>query len=132
MTDENLPDIEGTAQESEPDTRESTRERLVGSIGRKERRKLRSRRRQDQNLWFGLGMFGLVGWSVAIPTLIGVAIAVWANSMRPGTWTLGFFFLGLALGCLNAWYWIMKEVRIIERERAENGPQDDKEDAHEQ
>jgi ATP synthase protein I len=132
MTDENLPDIEGTAQESEPDTRGSTRERLVGSIGRKERRKLRSRRRQDQNLWFGLGMFGLVGWSVAIPTLIGVAIAVWANSMRPGTWTLGFFFLGLALGCLNAWYWIMKEVRIIERERAENGPQDDKEDAHEQ
>ena len=27
--------------------------------------------------WFGLGMMRLVGWSVAVPTLLGAAIGLW-------------------------------------------------------
>jgi ATP synthase protein I len=58
-------------------------------------------------------MFGLVGWSVAIPTLIGIAIGLWLDRRWPGevSWTLTFLILGITLGCLNAWYWIKQESR---------------------
>ena len=81
-------------------------------VGVKERRKLRARE-EDRGVWFGLGMFGLVGWSVAIPTLIGIAVGVWLDSTGEGTasWTLTGVFVGVAVGCLNAWYWIKRESR---------------------
>jgi ATP synthase protein I len=41
-------------------------------VGEKELRKVRARRQKNRSIWFGLGMFGVVGWSVAIPTLIGL------------------------------------------------------------
>jgi predicted F0F1-ATPase subunit len=34
-------------------------------------RKLRAKRRGTQSVWFGLGMMGLIGWSVTIPTVLG-------------------------------------------------------------
>jgi ATP synthase protein I len=79
----------------------------------KETRKIRARREREQNrrVWFGLGMFGLVGWSVAIPTLIGVALGVWLDMTFPSrfSWTLMLMFIGVILGCLNAWHWVKKE-----------------------
>jgi ATP synthase protein I len=87
------------------------REALLRDIKRKELRRQRKRAQPD-SIWRGLGTFGIVGWSVAIPTLIGIAVAVWANTIWPGTWTLSFFFLGLALGLWNAWVWIERERKI--------------------
>lgn len=82
--------------------------RLRDEVGKKERRKLRARHRGKQELWFGLGMFGLVGWSVAIPTLLGIALGVAIDRAKPGqiSWTLTFLFVGIVLGCVNAWYWV--------------------------
>ncbi len=80
-------------------------------VGRKEARKILARRSRDKNVWFGLGMFGMVGWSVAVPTLIGVAVGIWVDSRYPSnySWTLMLLFIGLIIGCLNAWYWVKKE-----------------------
>ena len=77
----------------------------------KEERKLDARRRPAPAVWFGLGMFGLVGWSVAIPTLLATAIGVWIDAHWPSrySWTLMLLFLGLALGCWNAWAWVRRE-----------------------
>jgi len=60
-------------------------------------------------------MFGLVGWSVAVPTLIGIAIGVWIDLSRPGSysWTLMLLVIGMVIGCLNAWFWIQRERRSI-------------------
>jgi ATP synthase protein I len=82
-------------------------------VARKEARKVQARRRKDRSVWFGLGMFGLVGWSVAIPTLIGVAVGLWIDRTWPSgySWTLMLLILGLAVGCLNAWQWVKKESR---------------------
>jgi ATP synthase protein I len=82
-------------------------------VGRKESRKLKARREKGRSLWFGMGMFGLVGWSVAIPTLAGIALGVWVDSRWPGpySWTLMLLVIGVGLGCLNAWYWIKRESR---------------------
>jgi ATP synthase protein I len=69
-------------------------------------------------VWFGLGTFGLVGWSVAIPTLIGIGLGVWIDSRWPSrfSWTLMFLFAGVVVGCFNAWYWVQQMT-----ERQEGG-----------
>jgi ATP synthase protein I len=79
-------------------------------VGAKETRKMEARKRKEENLWFGLGMFGLVGWSVAIPTLIGVAIGAWIDMNYPTrfSWTLMLMVIGVLLGCINAWYWVSR------------------------
>lgn len=86
-------------------------QRLSETVGRRARRKQRGRRARGRTAWFGLGMFGLVGWSVAIPTLIGILVGIWLDRRWPGdpSWTLTFLIIGVTLGCINAWYWIRQE-----------------------
>jgi len=93
--------------------------KLTDEVGKKEIRKSRARRRGKATVWFGLGMFGLVGWSVAIPVLIGVALGLWLdNRFESGvSWTLMLMVTGILAGALNAWFWVTKERREIERER---------------
>ncbi len=80
-------------------------------VGRKERRKLQARSQPGRSIWFGLGMFGLVGWSIAIPTLIGIAIGVWLDRVweTPFSCTLMCLFMGVVAGCTIAWYWVRRE-----------------------
>ncbi|MFP4088437.1 MAG: AtpZ/AtpI family protein [Desulfobacteraceae bacterium] len=80
-------------------------------VGQKEARKLRARQEGDRGVWFGFGMFGLVGWSVSIPTLIGIALGVWIDKTWPSrySWTLMGLIIGVLIGCLNAWYWVKRE-----------------------
>lgn len=82
-------------------------------IDKKTKRKLKAKR-QPKNVWFGLGLFGMVGWSVTIPILIGIAIGVWLDKQfhSPYSWTLMLMFVGVVLGCFNAWYWISKESKL--------------------
>jgi ATP synthase protein I len=82
-------------------------------IGRKADRKRKARDEPRRGLWFGLGMFGLVGWSVAIPTVAGVALGVWLDALFDDrvSWTLTLLFVGVVLGCLNAWWWVQRESR---------------------
>ena len=91
--------------------RETPDKPFIDKIAAKQNRKLRARRQKDRNVWFGLGMFGLVGWSVAIPTVIGVAAGVWIDETWPSrySWTLMMLLVGLILGCLNAWFWVKRE-----------------------
>jgi ATP synthase protein I len=85
---------------------------------------MRARRQKDQSVWFGLGMFGLVGWSVAIPTLVGVALGVWIDLKWPSrySWTLMLLIIGVMLGCLNAWFWLNRERRTLEEEHENDRP----------
>ena len=78
-------------------------------------RKMRARRQGDRSVWFGLGMFGLIGWSVAVPSLIGIAIGLWIDKRWSGdhSWTLMLMILGVGIGCLNAWHWVQRESRDV-------------------
>ncbi|MEE4608698.1 MAG: AtpZ/AtpI family protein [Desulfobacteraceae bacterium] len=82
-------------------------------VAQKELRKQKARAHKDRSLWFGLGMFGLVGWSVAIPTLIGITVGIWIDRSvaSPYSWTLMLLFVGVVIGCFNAWYWVKRESR---------------------
>ncbi|AJF06687.1 AtpZ/AtpI family protein [Geoalkalibacter subterraneus] len=81
-----------------------------------QKRKLRARSQGDQGVWFGLGMFGLVGWSVTIPALIAIAVGVWIDARFKSqySWTLMMLVIGIGVGCFNAWYWISRERQSIE------------------
>lgn len=96
-----------------PATRDSRAPTWPGEIGRKEQRKLSARREKDRSLWFGLGMFGLVGWSVAIPALFFLAIGIWLDKAFPNriSWTLTLLVTGVIIGCLHAWFWVTREGR---------------------
>ncbi|HVU63583.1 MAG TPA: AtpZ/AtpI family protein [Phycisphaerales bacterium] len=102
-----------------PPIPEASPRTITEAVARKAERKARARRKAENQMWVGFGMFGLIGWSVAVPTLIGVALGVWLDrvSPRPGfSWTLALLLAGVGIGCLNAWYWVKREQRAIERE----------------
>jgi ATP synthase protein I len=87
-------------------------------IARKAARKLKARN-STQGVWFGLGMMGLVGWSVVVPTLLGMGLGSWLDSHHPGShsWTLTLLIAGLVAGCLNAWHWVDKEDKEMREDR---------------
>ena len=98
--------------------RSSGQEAFSSKIGRKEGRKLKARRERQGGIWYGLGLFGIVGWSVMIPICAFVALGVAIDARWPGpiSWTLTLLVVGVVLGCLNAWYWLTKERQSIEKE----------------
>ena len=95
---------------------------LAGRVGAKAARKLKARRHPSPGIWFGLGMMGLIGWSVVVPTLVGAALGLWLDAHYPGqhSWTLALLVVGLAIGCLNAWHWVAKEDKAIREEQEDN------------
>jgi ATP synthase protein I len=96
---------------------------LSQEVEKKAVRKLKARRNSSQGVWFGLGMMGLIGWSVAIPTILGAFLGLWLDHKYPGgrSWTLALLVGGLATGCLNAWRWVGRENKAIQEEQEEDG-----------
>ena len=94
---------------------------FLQQVEAKTARKLRARRQGDRGVWFGRGMSGLIGWSVAVPTLLGAMLGLWLDRRHPGvhSWTLSLLIVGLAIGCLNAWHWVTQE-----QEQMHEGPED--------
>ena len=95
---------------------------LSQSVCTKAERKLKALRNPAPCVWFGLGMMGLIGWSLVVPTLLGAALGLWLDEHHPGkhAWTLALLVIGLTVGCLNAWYWVIKEDKAI-RDDEEDG-----------
>lgn len=89
----------------------SAGDRFPEEVARKAARRLAARGGGRWNVWFGMGMFGMIGWSVALPTLLGIAVGVWIDERWPSgrSWTLMLLFGGLILGCFIAWHWIREE-----------------------
>ena len=95
---------------------------LADHVGIKADRKIKARRNPRPGVWFGLGMMGLIGWSVAIPTLLGAALGIWLDSHYPGgrSWTLALLVAGLMFGCFNAWHWVSKEDKAMHDDEQED------------
>lgn len=98
---------DGKAREKEEEGEE-----LVGRLERRVERKIEAGERGERGIWFGLGMFGLVGWAVAMPALLGLGLGWWLDKrVEAGfSWTLALLVAGICLGCLNAWYWLRQEL----------------------
>jgi ATP synthase protein I len=97
-------------------------------VGLKTARKLKARRNPTSGVWFGLGMMGVIGWSVVIPTLLGAALGIWLDNHYADqhSWTLALLIAGLTLGCFNAWYWVDKEQQTMRDEQEQEQEQEKK------
>ena len=91
-------------------------------VGAKAARKLKARRNATPGVWFGLGMMGIIGWSVAIPTVLGAALGIWLDNNHPGgrSWSLMLLVAGLVIGCFNAWHWVTKEEKAMREDQEDN------------
>jgi ATP synthase protein I len=99
---------------SEPtDDPSGSRDEFANRVASQASRRLRAR--HGNGVWFGLGMMGLIGWSVVVPTLLGAALGGWLDSRHVGggSWTLALLIAGLVLGCWNAWHWVTKEEKAM-------------------
>lgn len=87
----------------------------------KEKRKLKAQSENSGSVWSGLGMFGMVGWSVAVPTLLGAALGLWLDKHyhQSFSWTLTCLIIGLFGGSLIAWYWVIKEDKEMHQNKEE-------------
>ncbi len=79
-------------------------ERMLREVGSKQERMIRARGRTN-NVLSSLALLGAVGWSVSVPTLVGVAVGLWIDHHWPSrfSWALMLLIGGLVLGCANAW-----------------------------
>ena len=94
---------------------------LAEQVGVKAARKIKARN-STQGVWFGLGMMGLIGWSVTVPTLLGTALGIWLDKHHPGdhSWTLVLLVVGLCIGCWNAWHWVAKEEKAMREDQGDD------------
>lgn len=111
------------AEKEEKDGR-AIREAFSREVDEEAKRIQHARRTKNESLWFGLGTMGIVGWSIAVPTLLGILIGIWldANWPAPFSWTLTLMIGGLLIGCLGAWQWVSQEAKKIEERDEEEQP----------
>ena len=85
-------------------------------VGDKEERKLQAQR-DKKSVWSGLGLFGMVGWSIVVPTILGAALGMWLDKHYKNdfSWTLSLLVAGLMLGLGIAWNWVQKENKEIHK-----------------
>ncbi len=80
-------------------------------IGRRARRMKQARDNPGPSPLRGIGAFGIIGWSVAVPTVGGAFVGLWLDRVAPQgfSWTLALMLGGVAVGTLIAWRWIESE-----------------------
>lgn len=85
----------------------------AGAIERQAERMQAARRHPNRSLLMGLGMFGMIGWSVAVPTVAGIFLGIYLDRRLPlgFSWTLTLLVLGVIAGSALAWRWVEREHR---------------------
>ena len=91
-------------QQKSPQKLPPSAERMIRQVESKQERIIRGREHKNAVLR-SIAILGVIGWSVVLPTLVGVAAGAWIDGRWPArfSWTLILMTIGLALGCTNAW-----------------------------
>lgn len=86
-------------------------DKTTKEIGQRARRKKDARDDPGPSPLSGIGTFGMIGWSIAVPTLIGIFLGLWLDGLAPQnfSWTIALLLGGVVLGAFIAWGWIGKE-----------------------
>ena len=80
---------------------------MIDKVSSDARKKINAKK-EGKEIMFGLGIFGIVGFSIAIPTLLGILLGSYVDRRTDSSisFTLTFMFAGLVIGCVNAWRWV--------------------------
>lgn len=59
----------------------------------------------------GIGTFGMIGWSIVVPTVGGAFLGRWIDHAYPQTfsWTIALILGGVVIGAFIVTGWIKKE-----------------------
>ncbi|TYB81335.1 AtpZ/AtpI family protein [Maritimibacter fusiformis] len=80
-------------------------------IGQRARRMKAARDNPGPSPLRGIGTFGMIGWSIAVPTVGGAFLGMWLDRVAPQdfSWTIALLLGGVVVGAVIAWGWIGKE-----------------------
>ncbi len=80
-------------------------------IGRRAARKQAARDNPGPSPMRGIGVFGVIGWSIAVPTVGGAFLGLWLDRTYPQdfSWTIALILGGVVIGGALAWAWINEE-----------------------
>lgn len=59
----------------------------------------------------GIGTFGMIGWSIVVPTVGGAFLGRWLDRVYPQTfsWTIALILGGVVIGAIIVIGWIKRE-----------------------
>jgi ATP synthase protein I len=94
-----------------PDPKSDRSDPSARDIARHARRMKSTRDHPAPSPLRGISTFGMVGWSVAVPTVGGAFLGMWLDRVAPQTfsWTIALILGGVVLGAFIAGAWISKE-----------------------
>ena len=77
------------------------------------RRRKRGLKQRKRSVWMGMGMFGLIGSSIALPPLVGLFLGLWLDGRTETNFSWAFALMagGLTLGLVNVWGWMQKAAK---------------------
>ena len=80
-------------------------------IARQARRKKFTRDNPGPSPLRGIGTFGMIGWSIAVPTVGGAFLGLWLDraATQAFSWTIALILGGVVLGWAIAAAWVNKE-----------------------
>lgn len=87
-------------------------------IRRRAERLEKMRQQSNYSPLQGFGAFGVIGWSVALPTVGGALLGMWLNKVAPQTfsWTITLILGGLVLGIIFAASWVAEQNKATRDE----------------
>jgi ATP synthase protein I len=106
----------GRAGTNHTSTDRTSADRIEAAAQRAVLREQRAHDEPEPSLGSRLGQIGILGWSIVLPTLAGLALGHWLDR-RFGT---GVFFsapllmIGAAFGLWSAWKWMHRQNRSKE------------------
>jgi ATP synthase protein I len=77
----------------------------------REERDERWKREGERSIWQNLSMIGSLGWLIVAPTLLGIALGRWLDSVFDTgiTFSGAMIFLGVLFGSYLAWQRVRKQ-----------------------
>lgn len=93
---------------SAPINEQDTEDRLAEAARRAAERSEKGREDPEPSLGTRLGQIGILGWTIVVPTLLGLFLGRWLDR----TFDTGVFYsapllmIGAAIGFWSAWKWM--------------------------
>lgn len=88
--------------------------KMTKQIKEKADRAIKARKNGENVLVEGFKTMGIIGWSVALCTVVGIALGIWFKHV------LIFLFVGIVLGCFLAWKLSIKEIVNKDKKNGRN------------
>lgn len=98
-----------STEEHKPENRKET---FVSEVDTRRRRREEYEREGDSSFWQSVGMMGTIGWSVSVPTALGVLLGRWIDGRLESAHVFMVFFMlaGLITGCVTAWRMVAEKM----------------------